>query len=159
MPRNQRPTLEDRKWRLWGVLFVLAPFGMVGKGGGPSVWVCACTQRNSIQGSQGRPRQREDMRRHPPPNHPLSSLLLCCCSVLGRHSAPSTSHCCAAQRVRLRGLSPRPMPAGVVAPSETHLRIRAARLGGRSLGTRQPKTRCCSCRLFTKHTGRQRTCF
>ena len=106
------------------------------------------------------PRQAKTERGHAQtPSAKSPSLLLCCCSVLGRHSAPSTSLCCAAQRVRLRGLSPRPMPAGVVAPSETHLRIRAARPGGRSLGTRQPKTRCCSCRTFTKHTGRQRTCF
>ncbi len=41
----------------------------------------------------------------------LSLLLLYCCSALGRHSAPSTRRCCAAQRVRLRGLSPRPIPA------------------------------------------------
>jgi hypothetical protein len=49
-------------------------------------------------------------------NHPRSSLsLLFCFSALGRHPAPSTRRCCAAQRVRLQGLSPRPVPAGVVA--------------------------------------------
>jgi hypothetical protein len=32
-----------------------------------------------------------------------------------RHFVPSTPRCCAAQRVRIRGLSPRPIPAGVVA--------------------------------------------
>jgi hypothetical protein len=47
-------------------------------------------------------------------NQPRSSLsLLCCCSALGRHPAPSTRRCCAAHRVRLRGLSPRPIPEGV----------------------------------------------
>ena len=62
-------------------------------------------------------------RRHLRQNHPRSSLsLLCCCSALGRHPAPSTRCCCAAQRVRLRGLSPRPIPAGVEQPSE-HLRM------------------------------------
>ena len=39
--------------------------------------------------------------------------LLCCCTALDRHPAPSPRRCCAAQRVRLRGLSPRPIPAGV----------------------------------------------
>ena len=49
-------------------------------------------------------------------NQPRSSLtLFCCCSALGRHPASSTRRCCAAQRVRLRGLSPRPIPAGAVA--------------------------------------------
>ncbi len=39
-------------------------------------------------------------------NEALSSLsLLCCCSVLGRHPASSTYHCCAAHHVRLRGLA------------------------------------------------------
>ena len=53
--------------------------------------------------------------RHLRQNHPRCSLsLLCCCSALGRHPAPSTRRCCAAQRVRLRGLSPRPIPAGFV---------------------------------------------
>ncbi len=52
-------------------------------------------------------------RRHLRQNQPRSSLtLLGCCSALGRHPAPSTRRCCAAQRVRLRGLSPRPIPAG-----------------------------------------------
>jgi hypothetical protein len=49
-------------------------------------------------------------------NQPRSSLsLLCCCPSLGRYPAPSTRRCCAAHRFRLRGLSPRPIPAGVVA--------------------------------------------
>ena len=51
-------------------------------------------------------------RRLPPLNHPRSSLLLlCCCSAFVRRPAPSTRRCCAAQRVRLRGLSPIPVPA------------------------------------------------
>jgi hypothetical protein len=57
---------------------------------------------------------RDHWRKHLRQNHPRHSLLLlCCCSALGRHPAPSTCRCCAAQRVRLRGLSPRPIPPGV----------------------------------------------
>ena len=41
--------------------------------------------------------------------------LLLLCSVLDRHPAPSTRRCCPAQRIQLRGLSPRPIPAGVLA--------------------------------------------
>ena len=44
------------------------------------------------------------------------------CSASFRHPAPSSRRCCAAQRVRLRGLSLRPIP-GVVASSKTHLRM------------------------------------
>jgi len=37
--------------------------------------------------------------------------ILCCYSTLGRHPVHSPRRCCAAQRVRLRGLSPRTVPA------------------------------------------------
>jgi hypothetical protein len=47
------------------------------------------------------------------PLAPSQTTLLCCCSALCIRPAPSPRRCCAAQRVRLRGLSPRPIPAGV----------------------------------------------
>jgi hypothetical protein len=49
-------------------------------------------------------------------------------------------------------LSPRPLQ-GVVASSEAHLSMSAARSAASSVGTRQLKTRSCSCRRFTTHTG------
>ena len=56
----------------------------------------------------------DTLRRHLRQNDPRPALsLLCCCSALGRHPAPSTRRCCAAQRVRFQGLSPRPRPEGV----------------------------------------------
>jgi hypothetical protein len=59
---------------------------------------------------------RDTLCRHLRQHQPRSSLsLLCCCPALGRHPAPSTRRCCSAQRVRLRGPSPKPIPAGVVA--------------------------------------------
>jgi hypothetical protein len=61
----------------------------------------------------------------PPPKSPLSFLtIICCCSATGRHPASSsTRRCCPDQLVRLRGLSPRPIPAGLVSSSEVHLRM------------------------------------
>ncbi len=60
---------------------------------------------------------------------PLRRLLalLCCCSALGRRPAPSSRRCCAAQRVRLRGLS---NTSRRRQPSETHLRMS----GGKACG-------------------------
>ena len=55
------------------------------------------------------PRQTPVLRQ----NLPCSALLLlCCCSDFGRHPAPRTRRFCPADRVRLRGFSPRPLPAG-----------------------------------------------
>ena len=42
-----------------------------------------------------------------------------------------TRHCCAAQRVRLRELSPRPLPASVAASSETHLSMSGGKASGK----------------------------
>jgi hypothetical protein len=66
--------------------------------------------------------------RQPQPRPSLS--LLCCCSALGRHPAPSTRRCFAAQRVRLQGLSPRPIPAAVC----NHLRMSGGKACGKACG-------------------------
>ncbi len=82
-----------------------------------------------------KPLKKNKMRRSGSPQTPSAIsthltdnpvLLLC----LGGHPAPRTRHC-ATKRVRLQGPSPRPLPAGVVLSSETHLTMSDRKVRGK----------------------------
>ncbi len=81
--------------------------------------------------------------------------ILCCCSALGRHPAPRTRLCAAKTRQAFEDSHRGPYQQAQYCPLRHTRGWRAARPRASSPGTRQQKTRCCSCRRFTTHTGRR----